>query len=213
MFKSSQEDVPFAVASSNATAIKVMAFVIVVLLLSLVGTGFFAAQQYARKEKTPEPIIFEVDKAAHKVVRVEKGTLNADQNSLLLSVSLRDYVFNRETINHIDEKDRWRKIRLMSSRSVWNDFQTVMNPEINKNSVLLNNDLERKIEVFTDYPISNNVHRVEFYVTDIIDGETYPAQRFVAVFKYSKGDAFVSFDDRFVNIEGLKITNYKIYGA
>ncbi|CAM2943176.1 type IV secretion system protein [Vibrio ordalii] len=218
MFKGSKpnlDDVPFVVAKGNSTSITVMGVCLVVLLLSNVFFAVVAAKQYQRKEKTPEPIIFEVDTSAHKIVRVEKGNLGATKQSLLRSVTLRDYVFDRETINHIDEKDRWKKIRLMSNKKVWGEFQTLMNPEINKNSVILNNKLKRKIEVITDYPLDHkqNIHRVEFYATDFIDDERFPPQRYVAVIQYDTGDAFVSYEDRFINIDGLKIVRYEIYGA
>lgn len=215
--KNLDDDVPFAVAQGNSTAIKVLGSVCVGLLLSNLTIGAFAVKQYARKEKTPEPIIFEVDTAAHKIVKVEQGNLGATKQSLLRSVSLREYVFNRETINHIDEVDRWKKVRMMSNKTVWGQFQTIMDPEVNKDSVLSNKKFKRKIEVITDYPIStqgvDNIHRVEFYATDFIGDERFPQQRYVAVIQYRSGDAFVSFEDRFINIDGLNIVRYEIYGA
>ena len=213
-----KEDVPFAVAKGNSAAISVLAFICVTLLLTNIGTAVIAAKQFARKEKTPEPIIYEVDKTAQKIVRVERGdqsSLGQTKQSLLRSFTLRNYVFDRETVNHIDEKDRYRKVRLMSGRNVWNDFQNLMNPEVNENSVLKNKKFKREIEVITDYPIhaQKNVHRIEYYLTDTIDGEELPTQRFVAVIQYDVSEAYVRHQDRFINIDGIKIVRYEIYEA
>lgn len=217
MFKSkiNPDDVPYAVAKGNSAAVTALTVVAIILVISNVFFAAIAAKEFQRKEKTPEPIIFEVDTSAHKIVRVEKGNLGATKQSLLRSVTLRDYVFDRETINHIDEGDRWKKIRLMSNRKVWADFQALMDPEINKQSVLLNKKFKRKVEIITDYPIDHNqnIHRVEFYATDFINDERFPPQRYVAVIQYSVSDAFVSYQDRFINIDGLMVVRYEIYGA
>ena len=206
-------DVPFAVASGNRVALIAMTVICIFLLLGNVVLATAWAVQYARKEKTPEPIIFEVNKAALKVVRVEKGNLGETKQSLLRSVSLRNYVSWRETLNHIDENDRWKKVRLMSSRDTYRVFFNMMNPDVNKRSPYANKAYNRKIEIITDYPISDGVHRVEFYATDTISGETHPSKRFVAVIRYQSSDAFVSYDDRFINIDGLLITRYDIHEA
>lgn len=208
-----KDDVPFAVASGNKTALTILGIVCVITTLTSVAFAVAWSKEYARKEKTPEPIIFEVDKAAHKVVRVEKGDLGQTQTSLLRSVAFREYVEQRETLNHIDEVDRWKKVKLLSSKSVWKDFYNVMNPEINDASPFANKRFKRKIEIITDYPISSKIHRVEYYATDFINDEQYPTQRYVAVIKYGSSDAFVSYEDRFINIGGLIVTNYEIYEA
>lgn len=213
--KAQQGDVPYMIAKGNSNAVKALVFVCVLLTLSNIVFAGFAAQQYARKEKTPEPIIYEVDKTAQKIVQVERGNLAASKQSLLRSLTLRNYVLDRETVNHIDEKERFRKVRLMSGKRVWNEFQTLMNPEINENSVLKNKKFKREIEIITDYPLpsQNNVHQVEYYLTDTIDGERLPTQRFVAIIQYDMSTAQVRHQDRFINIDGVTIVNYKIYGA
>lgn len=216
MAKKDLDDVPFAVASGNRTALIVLGVVCFVLLLSNIAFATIAAVQYKKKEKTPEPIIFEVEKAEHKIVRIERGDLGASKESLLRSVALREYVEWRETINHLDEKQRWRKVKLMSSPSLFKDFYNVMNPEVNKDSVLTNTKYTRKIEIITDYSISTgnrNIHRVEFYATDTLDGESFPTQRYVAIIQYESGDSLVSYKDRFINIDGLRIVRYEINGA
>ncbi|MUK92551.1 hypothetical protein GNP80_08860 [Aliivibrio fischeri] len=215
MADKNKDDIPFVVSSTQKTTITVLAVVLGVMTLLFVLASAMAVTQYAKKEKTPEPIIFEVDKTAHKIVRVEQGNLNATKQSLLRSVALREYVFNRETINHIDEKERWKHVRLMSSKSVYKDFQLVMNPELNEKSPFANKSFERRIEIITDYPIdkAKNIHRVEYYLTDKVKDNTYPTQRFVAVIQYGISDSYVSWNDRFINIDGLVIKRYEIYGA
>lgn len=212
----SPEEIPFAIASGNKTALITLSVVCVFLLLACFALGAIAAKQYVRKEKTPEPIIFEVSKAEHKVVQIERGDLGATQQSLLRAVSLREYVEWREIINHIDEKERWKKVRLMSGDKVFKHFYNQMNPDINKDSVVNNKKYTRKIEIINDYPIpsgSKNVHRIEFYAVDSLDGEEFPRQRYAAVIQYDVSDAFVSYKDRFINIAGLKVINYQIIGA
>lgn len=213
MANNNTNDVPYAVASGNRTALIILGILAGLMTLTAIAFATAWAKEYSRKEKTPEPIIYEVDKTAHKIVRVEKGDLGQTKESLLRSVAFRDYVQWRETINHIDEKDRWKKVKLMSNNSVYKNFFNLMNPKVNPNSVFANKKFTRRIEIINDYPISTNVHRVEFYSTDTIDGEVYPTQRFVAVFKYSTSEAYVSYEDRFINISGVKVINYQIREA
>jgi len=213
--KNTSDDIPFIIKSMQQTTVIALSIISVSLCFAFIGLAFFTAELYVQKEKTPEPIIFEVDKTAHKIIRVEKGNLNVTKQSLLRSITLREYVFNRETINHIDEKIRWKKIKLMSNKNVNTDFQTMMNPKINAKSPFANKDFKRRIEIITDYPLdkNNNVHRVEYYLTDTIGDDVLPTQRFVAVIQYDISDAHISWSDRFINIDGIVIVRYEIYGA
>lgn len=208
------DDIPFVVKVTQKTTIIVLAISLFLMVMLFVTSSVIAGFLFIKKEKVPEPIIFEVDTTAHKIVRVEKGSLNADKESLLRQVTLRNYVLNRETINHIDEKDRWEKVRLISSKSVYLKFYNLMNPDVNKSSPFANNDFDRRIKIISDYPLPNsgNAHRIEFYVMDTIKHEVYPEQRFVAVIQYEVGEEFaIEYEDRFNNILGLTVTKYNIY--
>jgi type IV secretory pathway component VirB8 len=208
--KKNKHDIPFDVFQWSKVTIISLSVVCVLLLLTVIGLGAITAKLYQKKEKTPEPILYQVDKAQNLVVQIERGKLTLQQSALLRSVTMRDYVFNRETINHLDEQDRWKKVKLMSSSSIWKEFSNVMNPEINKESPLLNKDFNRNIEIVFDYPIDSHTYRVEFNITDSIIDDNHKPRRFVAIMNYELSDSYVSYKDKFINLDGIVITKYQI---
>lgn len=204
------KDVPYAVATGNKTALVVLGIVCVMSVFLTISFAFLWSVEYAKKQKSPEPMIYEVDRITHQVVRIERGELNKDKASLLRSSTLRNYVIWRESINHMDEVDFWGKVRLLSSNNVFDDFRNLMDPSVNPDSLYANEDFERKIEIITDYPISEDTHRVEYDVIDTYKGEEGKPRRYVAVMTYDNSNTRVIYNKRFINIDGLLITRYDI---
>lgn len=204
------KDVPYAIATGNKNAITAISVLAFLLMLSNIFFAWRWSVEYAKKEKVPEPIIFEVDKASHQIVKIERGGLNRDERSVIRSFGLRGYVINRETINHIDDMARWKDIKLKSSKEVFDRFNVVMNPDINPESIYLDKSFTRAVEIITEYPIDAYTHRVEFYITDAINGEEKIPQRYVAVISYDNSQTRVLFEDQYINLDGLRVTGYSI---
>lgn len=208
-------DIPYDVFTTSRTVITCLTIICVVLTLTSIGLGLVSAKLYSAKEKVPTPIFYEVKEESKHIVRIEQGVMAEDKQSLLRSKTFRDYVFNRETVNHIDDVARWGEVKVLSSRWVWDEFTKLVDPNVNKNSPLKNLDFEREIEIVTDYPLkgSSDVYRVEFIIKDSVGGKSLLPQRHVAVIEYDASKAFVSYSDRYVNIDGITIVNYQIYRA
>lgn len=204
------KDVPYAVATGNKNAITAISVLAFSLMLSNIFFAWIWSVEYAKKEKIPEPIIFEVDKASHQIVRIERGGLNRDERSVIRSFGLRGYVIDRETINHVDDMVRWQNVKLKSSGRVFEEFNNIMNPDINPESIYLDKNFTRSVEIITEYPIDRNTHRIEFYITDAIKGEEKPPQRYVAVIKYDNSQTRVLYKNQYLNLDGLRVTGYSI---
>lgn len=211
--KKKGNDLPFDVFQWSKYIITVLAG----LLLLAVAALFLGAKSYMalykQKEKVPTPIVYQVDEQSKMVVRIEEGDLLHTKRELLRSSTMRQYVLNRETINHLDEADRWGKVKIMSSKSVWTSFANTMSVQKNPDSPMKNPDYIRKIEIITDYPIKGvgNVHRVEFLVSESVKGKEFPPRRFVAVIEFDSSNAQIVYEDRFLNIDGIEVISYDIY--
>lgn len=206
-------EIPYNVFMSNLLLFKTVLFIGCLLAGLIVFFASTTAYYFKKKEKTPEPIIFEIKNKGQSIVQIDRGQELLSTGSLLRSMTMRNYVFDRESINHINDKTRFERIQLMSSKNVWNLFQSTVNPEINPNSPLLNMSFTREIEQITDFPLPSqtNVHRVEFYIIDKINGRVVEKTEYVSVIQYDASNAKVKYEDRFLNIEGIEIIDYQIY--
>lgn len=208
------EDLPFDVWQTSKTAIIALSVVCVFFLISLLVLGAYTAMLYAQKQKV-EAIFYQVDTAARHIVRIEHNNRDTDQVALVRSHTLREYVLNREVVNHIDEKDRYKRVKLASSNKVYQEFYRLIDKKTNPDSLVFQKDVTRAIDIITDYPISSSnpgqfVHRIEFETTDTVRGKKLPKQRWVAVIEYVKSDKYVSYSDRYLNLAGIEVVNYRI---
>lgn len=206
-------DLPFDVFQWSKFVIGVLAVLLLAAVTALIMGGKAYMSLYKQKEKVPTPIIYQVDNQSKMVVRIEEGDLLLSKRELLRSSTMRQYVLNRELINHMDEVERWGKVKHMSSDKVWDEFSNLMSTKRNPKSPMANTEYTRRIEIFTDYPLNgtNNVHRVEYLAFDTLKGKEYPPRRFVAVIEYDESSAEIVYEDRFLNIDGIEINSYQIY--
>lgn len=208
------EGLPFDVWNTSKTAIVSLSVVCIILLIVTLAFMGLSAKLYAQKQKV-ETIFYQVDTAARHIVRIEHNNRDTNQVALVRSHTLREYVLNREVVNHINEKTRFKKVKLASSSKVYQEFYKLIDKKTNPDSLVFKKDVTRAIDIITDYPITSSrpglgVHRIEFETTDTVRGKKLPTQRWVAVIEYVKSDKYVSYSDRYINLAGIEIVNYRI---
>nr|AKN37592.1 Inner membrane protein forms channel for type IVsecretion of T-DNA complex, VirB8 [Vibrio sp. FF_291] len=182
---------------------------LIILALSLAGNAYLW-----RLKKEPMPIFYSFDDAAKKVVKIEvfNSELTATQSELQKEWAFRNYVLDREIVNHIDERARFERVKLMSNSDVWQKFIQQIDPKLNKDSVFSDERFRRQIEVTHSYPVRGvkNVWRVEFLVKDEFRGKTAPERAMFAIVQFREVESKVSYEDRFLNLTGLEIIDYQI---
>lgn len=206
---------PFDVWHSMRVSIVSLSIVVAILSLLFVGSLAYAIKVSTEKQ-TVKPIFYRISDAERQIVRIEQGNMSVSKSKLLRSYTLREHVINREMINHIDEPTRYKKVKAQSSDEVWRDFRARLDPNQNKNSPLANKNFIRKIKILLDFPIKTNnkysLHRIEFQTIDSIEGtaEEPTIKTWVALIQYDVSDAYMTHNDRFLNIDGVKIINYQL---
>jgi type IV secretory pathway component VirB8 len=209
----SDTELPYDVWHSLRRTNIVLAVLLVIMTLSVLFFAGVAAKYYAKGEKII-PVFYEFQDETRRIVRVEQGNMRTDKASLLRSWSMRDYLESREIINHIDEAERYKKVRAMSSKKVFEKFANVYDPNKNKESPLTDESFTREVEIKADDALKPkgrfDLHRVEFVTIDKIDGKEIARKNWVALIEYDVTNARVSYDDRFLNLDGVKVMNYSI---
>lgn len=210
-----KEDLPYDVWYSSRRTILILGITLVLCMGLTVFFAVVAAMNYQTSQKV-EPIFYEVKSKEKQIVRVEQGQMDVTKSQLLRSFSMRQYLKSREVVNHIDETERFKRVRAMSSDNVWRDFRNSADPRINKNSIFSDDDFTREIEITADMPLKSKgaygLYRVEFTTTDKDQGELIGDQprRWVALIEYDVSNAYIKHGDRYLNIDGVKIVSYQV---
>lgn len=206
-------ELPFDVWMTARTTINRLSLCLVLAVVMLTASLAYNAVLY-REKREPIPVFFALDDANKQVVKIERmdGYKTIQQSKLLKEWAFRQYVLNREIINHMDEKERFRQVRLMSNDSVWLQFQNQVDPRLNKESVLSDKRFTREINIDNAFPVVGvkNVWRIEFTVNDTYRERPNAPLKMFAIIQYREVESKVSFDDRFLNLSGLEILSYQL---
>ncbi|MFC3848539.1 type IV secretion system protein, partial [Helicobacter baculiformis] len=91
-----------------------------------------------------EPLLIDFANADKHFAIVQKADAKIEQNEALMRSLVGSYILNRETINHIDEKERYESVRLQSSTSVYQTFEHLIASE---HSIYTNESIDREIKI------------------------------------------------------------------
>ncbi|MVB87101.1 hypothetical protein D6V10_18695 [Vibrio cholerae] len=196
---------------TKRVAIRWAGGVIVGLVLSNVLFASLFAWQFVKKTEI-KYVMLRFDDATHMVYRIEHADeLDASKAQLLRESMLRRYVVDRLTVNHIDEADRYKRVKLMSSESIWNTFDSQMNPEKNPQSPLLNEDYQSKIRVIRPpVQVTKSGYKVDFEQIEVKRGVELPPTRWQAYIQISFKPVNVEYQDRYINIDGITVERFTI---
>lgn len=154
--------------------------------------------------KEKEVQLVEFQSGGNNFVRIVNANKTLYTDDVLRSVSLRDYVVTRETVDKITEEERIKRIRFMSSPTVFENFK------ITNREMIVKEGFKRSIEIVRDTQVGPNIHSVEFKTVDLVNGH----KRFNTWKAYLRFQAEtlndVPFEDRLINPTGLYVTEYHV---
>lgn len=130
----------------------ILAFIIVLLALAI---------SFLTPLKETKPYLVMFSNAESNFVKIAEANLDIRSDIGLLKSIISGYVQNRESINRIDDIQRYELIRVQSDRSVWEAFQNLVK---SKNSVYTTSNLYRAVKIINVAILSKNVATVDFTI-------------------------------------------------
>ncbi|MCR2062010.1 type IV secretion system protein [Campylobacter helveticus] len=129
-----------------------LAFVSVLLALAL-------TMLVPLKETKPYLVMF--SNGESNFVKIANANTDIRTDTALLKNILAGYVINRETINRINDIERYEIIRSQSDKNIWQSFQNIVNA---KNSVYTTKNLYRQVKIINVAILSKNVATIDFSI-------------------------------------------------
>lgn len=111
------------------------------------------------KETKPYLVMF--SNAQSNFVKIAEANMDIRSDTALLKNILAGYVINRETINKINDIERYEIVREQSSRDVWEAFSNLIKA---KNSVYTTKNLYREVKIINVAILSKNVATIDFSI-------------------------------------------------
>lgn len=128
------------------------------LIIVFLVIGYFILLPLKQKE----PYLVFFSNADTNFVRVEQANYNIRADEALLKSIIATYLLNRETINRIDDIERYEKVRQQSSKEVWGIFEKIVKQD---GSIYSSKDVYRNIKIINLSILSNNVANIDFVST------------------------------------------------
>jgi len=154
-------------------------------------------------------VFYEWSNAQQKFIRVIDSNTEFTKNQLIVEKALISYMVNREKIDHATEQPRFENVFIQSSKEVWTWF---FNNYLENDKSLVNNpDFTREIETTrTPNFVDDNIIQIEYETKDKVNGGEAVSNQWVATITYEFIELEVSFDKRYENVLGLKVSGYQI---
>lgn len=188
----------------NIKATMFLWILILSVIIMLLIVGFFILLPLKQKE----PYLVFFSNADTNFVRVEQGNYDIRADEALLKSIIATYLLNREIINRIDDIERYEKIRIQSSREVWELFETIVKQD---GSIYQAKDVYRNAKIINLSILSKNVANIDF-ITETRSGNSNRAllKRYRATLQYDFINQELSFDSVPENPSGFVVTGYAL---
>ena len=173
-------------------------------IIMLLIVGFFILLPLKQKE----PYLVFFSNADTNFVRVEQGNYDIRADEALLKSIIATYLLNREIINRIDDIERYEKIRIQSSKEVWELFETIVKQD---GSIYQAKDVYRNAKIINLSILSKNVANIDF-ITETRSNNSNRAllKRYRATLQYDFIKQELSFDSVPENPSGFIVTGYAL---
>lgn len=158
------------------------------------------------KEKQPYLVFFSDPET--NFVRVEPANYDIRADEALLKSIIASYVKNRETINRVNDIERYDEIRIQSSNNVWRLFNALVTQN---NSIYTTKGIYRDIRIINTSILSNKVATVDFIsimMSEATASKEY--KRYRATLSYDFADQDINFDSLPKNPTGFKVNEYAL---
>ncbi|WP_297195233.1 type IV secretion system protein [uncultured Campylobacter sp.] len=158
------------------------------------------------KEKKPYLVFFSDTQS--NFVRVEPANIDIRADEALLKGIISSYVLKRETINRIDDVQRYEEIRMQSSSKVWTTFNALV---AQTNSIYSTTGIYREIKIINSSILSANVATVDFVARVISDSSGEQSyKRYRASLQYDFKNQELNFDSLPKNPTGFTVSEYAL---
>ena len=169
---------------------------------------FLIIALFPLKEK--EPYLVGFSDVAQNFVTIEKADSVITSNEALVRSLIGAYILQRESINHIDDKKRFKIVKEQSSSKVWNNFEAIVSQE---KSIYTNKSLMREVEIINIAKWKDGYSNVDVVIRllNIETGmrlESEKRYRIIIVYRFEKQK--ISFDNININPTGFKVIDYAI---
>lgn len=158
--------------------------------------------------KKTEPYLVYFSDAQTNFVRVEPANYDIRGDEAMLKSIIAGYVKNRETINRINDIERYEETRMQSKASVWNTFYSLVSQS---NSIYATKGIYREIKIINSSILSKNVATVDFVATIIQSGTAQKNfKRYRATLNYDFEKQEINFDSLPQNPTGFIVNEYAL---
>lgn len=160
--------------------------------------------------KTTEYLLYEFSASGQTFYRIENAKDLISRKSALIRYAMREYVVDKESVNHLTESDKFIKVQNMSTNDVFAKFKQRY---IDTTAKFFQKS-KRKITIELDTPFAGNfnqqVHIVDFSATDTDEADVKTITYWQATIAYTFNEQKIRLDDLVHNPLGLEIFNYSI---
>jgi type IV secretory pathway component VirB8 len=159
--------------------------------------------------KTVETRYVEFQTGGNNFVSIADANSDLSANDALISMLLRKYVVDRETINQIDEKERYQAVYAMSTEETATEFKKFYGGD---NALIYKEGFRRKIVLGPTTRLAKNIVVIDFQTTDtnVQKPEQAPVTKeWQATIKYGFAAQQVKEDQKELNPIGIFVMNYQ----
>ena len=186
---------------------KVMRIIAVVQSVAIVALVVLVATLFPLK--TTEVKLYEFSSSGQTFYRIDDAQKLMSRKTALIRFAMREYVVDKESVNHLTETDRFKRVTNMSNAKVFDEFKN----RYRATEKSFENK-KRKITIELDTPFANDwsqqVHIIDFSTTDTdasnADYKTY----WQATVSYTFNEQKIKLDDLIHNPLGLEVVSYSI---
>lgn len=133
----------------------------IILILALISTLLALALVFLMPLKETKPYLVFFSNGENNFVKVTEANYPIRSDEALMKNILSGYVLNRETINRINDEERYEITRIQSDIDVWKAFQNLVTE---KNSIYTTKNLYRNIRILNVTLLSKNVATIDFVI-------------------------------------------------
>lgn len=176
-------------------------FACIIILLIILFTVLLPLKQ-------EKPYLVFFSDAQTNFVKVEPANMDIRSDEALLKGIIAGYVLKRETINRIDDIQRYDEVRIQSKPSVWNTFKTLV---AQNNSIYSMKGIFREIRIINSSILSKNVATVDFTATVINEATGEKSfKRYRATLNYDFTQQELNFKSLPKNPTGFIVNEYAL---
>lgn len=206
--QSSLENIPLAAHIKAVFLVRVLTAIVIAEGILVFGLGISLATLFPLKEKVP--VYVEFQSGGNNFVRIARAGEDLTNNQALVALMLRKYVMDRETVNKIDEKQRYAQVFSMSTEGTADTFRKLYG---GKDALVHQPGRKREVIIERDTALDYGISQVAFRTIDTNESKSSQepvVNKWVATIAYDFYPQLVNIDNKHLNPMGLFVTEYTL---